>query len=258
MFIGIKGTFAKNKDYVLTIYILSDVARQEYITEQAFTFTADYGSADVMKISRVRALDSNTVEVRFSLPLNKDTATMTNYYTIRGDGFSYTINPEKVFFDPSIDSESVKLYLPENKKLEKKRDYILTIDSRMQDYLGNTLGKSIKEDFSGVTLAAGTPTIDDAATISSDAIKLTFDREIALDAPNILTNNYVLEYSISDTLYKKVPLSVIYINAKTVILKFDYLEEDDDISFIIKYNKLKDYSGVEGIQGQTEVRHGDK
>lgn len=92
----------------------------------------------------------------------------------------------------------------------------------MQDYLGNTLGKSIKEDFSGVTLAAGTPTIDDAVTISSDAIKLTFDREIALDAPNIITNNYVLEYSISDTLYKKVPLSVIYINAKTIILKFDY------------------------------------
>jgi len=59
-------------------------------------------------------------------------------------------------------------------------------------------------------------------------------------------------------LYKKVPLSVIYINAKTIILKFDSLEKDDDISFIIKYNKIKDYSGAEGIQGQAEVRHGDR
>ena len=55
-----------------------------------------------------------------------------------------------------------------------------------------------------------------------------------------------------------MPLSVIYINAKTIILKFDSLEKDDDISFIIKYNKIKDYSGAEGIQGQAEVRHGDR
>ena len=66
-----------------------------------------------------------------------------------------------------------------------------------------------------------------------------------------------MEYSISGIQYKKVPLSVIYINAKTVILKFDYLV-DDDISFIIKYNKLKDYSGAEGIQGEAEVRHGTR
>ncbi|NLX64636.1 MAG: hypothetical protein GX022_07680, partial [Clostridiaceae bacterium] len=49
----------------------------------------------------------------------------------------------------------------------------------------------------------------------------------------------------------------IYINAKTVILKFDFLA-DDDISLTLKYNKLKDYIGIEGIQGETEVRHGIK
>ena len=256
--INIEDTFIKKGKYLLTINNLSDVTRQEYITEKTYTFTADYGSADVMKISRVRALDSNTVEVSFTLPPNATTANMVNYYIIRGDGHSYSVNPEKIFFDSNVDSQKVKLYLPENKKLEKRKDYILTVDSRMEDYLGNTLAKSISEDFSGITLAAGTPTIDDAVTISRDAVKLTFDREIALDASNILTSNYILEYSVSGTQYKKVPLSVIYINAKTVILKFDSLIDDEDASFVIRYNKLKDYSGAEGIQGEAEVRHGDK
>ena len=257
MFINIKDTFVKKGNYLLTIYILSDVTRQEYITEKIYSFTADYGSADEMKIRRASALDSRTIEVEFTLPLSTNTATIANYYTIRGDGFSYTTTPEKVFYDENVDLYTVKLYLPDSKKLVKRRDYYLTIDSKMQDFIGNSIGKSIKEYFSGNSDSVGSPEIDDAVTISSDSIKLTFDREIALDASNINTSNYVLEYSVSGIQYKKVPLSVIYINAKTVILKFDSIEDDEDTEFVIKYNKLKDYSGAEGIQGEAEVRLGD-
>ncbi|NMB98556.1 MAG: S-layer homology domain-containing protein [Clostridiaceae bacterium] len=257
MFINIKDTFVMNNKYLLTIYILSDVARQEYINEEEHSFTADYGSSDDFRISSVYAIDNKTIEVYFSAHPDKNKVSIANYYNIRGDGFSYAAIPEKVFYDVNVDPYSVKLYLPENMKLANN-NYYLSIDSRMQDYIGNSIGNSIKEYFSGTSDPAAAPGIYDAVTISSDSIKLTFNREIALDALNILTSNYILEYSVSGTQYKKVPLSVIYINAKTVILKFDSLVKDDDISFIIKYNKLKDYSGVEGIQGQTEVRHGDK
>jgi len=258
LLIIIDGTFAKNKNYIFTINNLSDVTRQQYITEKSYDFTADYGSSDVIQIKGVRALDSNTVEVVFNLPPNESDVIMTNYYTIRGNGFLYVANPEKIFYDPDLDLNRVKLYLPSSKKLEKNKEYTLTVDSRMQDFLGNTLGKSISENFYGVTLDTGAPTIYDAVTISRDAIKLTFNREIALDAPNILTGNYVLEYTVSGTQYRKLPLSVTYIDARTIILKFDSLVTDEDASIVIKYNKLKDYSGAEGTQGQAKVRFGDK
>ena len=257
LFINIEGTFVKRGKYILTINNLSDVSRREYITEKSYPFTADYGSSNELKVDYVYARDNKTVEVHFSTRPDINTVSIANYYTIRGDGHSYTAIPEKVFYDANTDPHLVKLYLPDGKSLTKNKDYYLTIDNRMKDFIGNNIVRNSKEYFGGTSDSFRAPVIEDAVTISSDAIKLTFDREIALDAPNILTSNYVMEYSISGIQYKKVPLSVIYINAKTVILKFDYLV-DDDISFIIKYNKLKDYSGAEGIQGEAEVRHGTR
>ena len=257
LFINIEGTFVKRGKYILTINNLSDVSRREYITEKSYPFTADYGSSNELIVDYVYARDNKTVEVHFSTRPDINTVSIANYYTIRGDGHSYTAIPEKVFYDANTDPHLVKLYLPDGKSLTKNKDYYLTIDNRMKDFIGNNIVRNSKEYFGGTSDSFRAPVIEDAVTISSDAIKLTFDREIALDAPNILTSNYVMEYSISGIQYKKVPLSVIYINAKTVILKFDYLV-DDDISFIIKYNKLKDYSGAEGIQGEAEVRHGTR
>jgi len=257
LFINIEGTFVKNGKYILTINNISDVSRREYITEKSYPFTADYGSSYELTIHSVYARDNKTLEVYLSTHPDKNTVNMASYYTIRGDGHSYTATPEKVFYDDNIDPNMVILYLPEGKKLVNNKDYYLTVDSRMKDLIGNPIAKNIKEYFSGTSASAEMPAIEDAVTISRDAIKLTFNREIALDAPNILTSNYVLEYSISDIQYRKVPLSVIYINAKTVILKFDNLV-DDEILLTIKYNKLKDYNGTERIQGETEVRHGIK
>jgi len=257
VFITIEGTFAKNAKYILTINNLSDVSRREYITETSYTFTANYGSANEFYIDSVFAIDNRTLEVYFSTQPDVNMASIANYYTIRGDGHSYSANPEKVFYDANIDPYMVKLYLPGGKKLVNSKDYYLTIDSKMKDFIGNPIAKGTKEYFGGTSDSAKVLTIEDAVTISSDAIKLTFNREIALDAPNILTSNYVLEYSVSGTQYRKVPLSVTYINARTIILKFDFLA-DDAISFTIKYNKLKDYSGAEGGQGAAEVRNGNK
>ncbi|MGI6084188.1 MAG: S-layer homology domain-containing protein [Acetivibrionales bacterium] len=258
LFISIEGTFSKKEKYSLTINNLNDITRQEYIQEEIHSFTADYGSSEEMQIDSVYAADNKTIEVYFETQPDINKAIMANYYTVRGDGFSFSASPEKVYYNANLDPYLVKLYLPDSKKLSKTKDYYLTVDSRMQDYIGNYIGKNIREYFGGTSDSVVPPEIDDAVTISSDAVKLTFDREIALDAPNILTNNYVLEYSVSGIQYRKVPLSVIYINAKTVILKFDSLEEDEDATIKIRYNKLKDYSGIEGAPGEAEVRLGQK
>lgn len=258
LFLNIEGTFSKKEKYSLAINNLSDITRQESIQEEIHSFAAEYSSSDEMQINSVYAVNNKTIEVYFETQPDIKKATMANYYTVRGDGFSFSASPEKVFYDANLDPYMVKLYLPDSKKLSKSKDYYLTIDSKMQDYIGNSIGKNIREYFAGTSDSVASPEIDDAVTISSDAVKLTFDREIALDAPNILTNNYVMEYSVSGVQYKKVPLSVIYINAKTVILKFDYLELEENAMIKIRYNKLKDYSGAEGMSGEAEVRLGNK
>jgi hypothetical protein len=258
MFINIKDTFEKKGNYSLTIYILSDAARQEYIIEKTYSFTADYKSTNELKISGVKVLDNQTIEVTFSMPLDANTALNTDLYTIVGIDISYRENPEKVFYDTNVDENKVTLYLSNSDKLQKKEDYYVSVDSDMRYYIGNTIGRELRKGFDGTSIDVKAPKIDDAVTISSDAVKLTFDRGIALDAPNILTNNYVLEYSVFGIQQRKAPLSVIYINAKTVILKFDSLEVDEDATIKIQYNKLKDYSGFEGTAGEAKVRIGQK
>jgi hypothetical protein len=68
MYINTKSNFVKNGNYKLTIFILSDVARQEYIREKEYSFTVDYGNTNVMIMSGVQPLDSSTVLVYFTLP----------------------------------------------------------------------------------------------------------------------------------------------------------------------------------------------
>lgn len=250
LFIHIEGTFGKDDEYNLTINNLSDVTRQEYITEKTYTFEADYGSKKEMGIDEVNVLDNQTLEVYFTIPLDQTTATTAAYYSIRGVGHTYTATPEKIFYEPSTDPNKVKLYLPGSKLLSNKKEYEIRIDNRMEDYLGNLIDSGSEEEFDGTSTVAKAPSIESAVAISSDAVKLTFDREIALDAPNILPNNYTLEYTLANIQYKKVPLSVIYINASTLIVRFDSLEYD--VEYNIKYESIKSYSGIEAASTDNE------
>ena len=240
LFINMKSEFIKNDKYHVTINNLNDSSRLEYISEKMYTFAAKYGNASKTNVKNVSAIDSQTLEVRFANPLSAGTATIPDYYYIQRT--DYGAVPEKVYYNPDIDPYTVKLYLKNDDKLSKKT-YALQVSENIQDYLGNPVDSSTLKVFTGSKTEISNLAIASAVAISSDAVKLTFGKEIALDAPNILPGNYTLTCKKGNTEYKKVPLSVLYINASTLILKFDALEYD--VVYTLRYGTIKDYCGYE-------------
>ena len=109
--------------------------------------------------------------------------------------------------------------------------------------MGNQLGQQMSMNFINLTEAGSNKIkVDSAKIISKDAIKVTFSKDIALEGQNILTSNYTLENITGDQVIKKIPLSVNYINGTTIILKFDKV--DFNIPYSLRFNTLKDYSGI--------------
>ena len=153
----------------------------------------------------------------------------------------------------------VKLYLPTDRNLSSSGGtYIVKIQNTLKDYLGNMSSKTIEYGFNGIGSSTSKPFISEAVMISRDTIKVKFNKDIALDIPNILNTNYKLEYKQDGSSFKKIPTSVNYYDGTTLILKFDTL--NPIISYTLMFESLKDYVGnirtsADG-QNTIEVRIG--
>lgn len=240
IYINMDGKFTKDEKYYITINNLNDVTRQEYITEMTYSFVADYGSADDFDIEDVEDIDEQTVEVYFSAMPDPESATNESYYVVsprRGTGKIY---PVRALYDLAIHPYKVVLYF-EKGELEGKKEYELKVDYEFKDYLGNKAGVTLKERFNASDEEKTSPSIEEAVPISTDAVKLVFDKELAFNQNNLSPSNYTMEYSLSGMSIRKLPLSVLYVNARTLVLKFDKLEYDT--KYTLKFTSLVDYSG---------------
>ncbi len=247
LYLNLGEEMSKNNMYYLTINNLNDITKQEFITEKIYTFKADYGSTTKFKLNRVTALDNQTIELTFNKPLDGETAADAGNYSITRYGSSSGVRPEKVYFDP-LNRYKVKLYLAYGDRLQKQNDYTVRIDSdSVKDYLGNGI-ESTRERFSGTNNNREANKVEEAVAISTDAVKLTLSQEVIFSADNLLPANFTLEYSHNFISIKKVPISVIYSDAKTLILKFDSL--DYDTPYTLKVSQLIDLSGniVKGLE----------
>jgi hypothetical protein len=119
----------------------------------------------------------------------------------------------------------------------------------LRDHLGNSPSKILDFGFNGNGSSTAKPTMSDAVIISVDTIKVTFNKEIAIDVPNLLNTNYILEHEVSGEKIRRIPSSVLFYNATTLILKFDALEYD--VSYTLSFIELKDYSGY-NIRTQSD------
>jgi hypothetical protein len=64
--------------------------------------------------------------------------------------------------------------------------------------------------------------------------------EISFSQTNLSTANYVLEYAENNENNKLVPVGVTYIDANTLILRFDEL--NPQTVYKLRFNKISDYS----------------
>lgn len=250
--LGIEGRFRKDERYRLRINILSDAARLSYITEEDYTFTASFPSATYLDIRDVEVIDKATVKIRFNKQLDEVSALKTSYYIIEGVTHSrYSAYPAKIFYDAENSPDTVKLHLPKNATMVGGETYKLVVSRSLKDFSGQSPKEKLEYEIECGSDKIEMPCVSEALIISEEAIKLTFNREIALDIANIMPSNYSLQYRDSGATLTKIPTSVIFIDYTTMILKFDKL--DFNTEYTLKFNTLKDYTGLYTSTDKDEI-----
>lgn len=241
VYLHLKENLIKNEKYYVTINNLNDVTRQEYITERTYSFIADYGISDSLSIVDISPIDRQTIDVYFSNMLDPVTAQNINYYPIALVNGNKTVYPKGVLYDKNIHPYKVTMFFGEN-DLEVKREYELKVSFDIKDYLGNKAGATLRKRFNASDIDKTAPSIEEAKPISTNAIKLTYDKQLAFTQANLQPSNYTLEYNYQGMSIKKVPLSVQYINSKTFVLMFDKLEYE--LPYTLRIGTIVDFSGT--------------
>jgi hypothetical protein len=240
LFINLKERLKRNNLYYLTINNLNDITRQEYITETTFSFEADYGDKEKLEVVDIDSINNQTIEVYFSNALNQTTAADISFYTVRRS--NTRIYPQAVYYDQKDDPYRVVLYFSISDKLVGNKEYILQIGKKFKDNMGNITTSILEEKFIASLKNKRNPSVDEVTPISSDAIKVTFSDAIAFEQNNLSPDNYSLEYNYQGIAIKEIPISVLYFNSKTLILKFNKLEYD--MPYTLKFNTLVDFTGA--------------
>jgi hypothetical protein len=240
VYVNIEQDLNKNQTYYLTINNLNDITKQEYITEQTYSFIADFSATSSFVINGANAVDNRTIEVRFNKALDKDAALNLSNYLIYMYTSSSLIRPEKVLYDYYSDPYSIKLYLPQAYRLYSQYDYRIKIGSSMKDYSGNYVNMT-EGSFRGTDNESTNIDIDEITPVSSDSIKVYLSKEMEFSCINLMPSNFTLEYSFNRNSIKKIPISVIYIDSRTLILKFDSLVTK--IPYKLRISELSDFTG---------------
>ncbi len=241
VYLKIEKNLQKDGKYYVTINNLNDVTKQEYITERTYSFIADYGTVDNLDIVDITPIDRQTIDVYFTNMLDPTTAGNISYYPISLRNGTATVYPKGVLYDTNIHPYKVTLFF-NNNDFEVKREYELKVSFEMKDYLGNKAGATLRERFNASDVEKTNPNIEEVKPISTNAVKLVFDKQLSFIQTNLLPNNYTLEYNYQGMNIRKAPLSVLYINAKTLVLMFDELEYE--IPYTLRVNTIVDFSGT--------------
>ncbi len=238
--LSLSSPLYKTKKYEVRIEYIPDFYKQSIIEDKSFSFTGDYQVNKELELAGAFSEYSNSVIVAFTKPLDPVKASNKSSYNIRGKSdLTFNVAPEKAYYSEQNGMYSVKLFLPAGKTLSDSKTYTVYAYD-MKDSLGNTYLGTLRGEFTGGSDADTKPRIIDAVTISKDAVKVTFNTEIAFEPNNISTTNYTLEYAANAETVKIVPFAVNYVNATTLVLRFD--EMDPTIDYLIKFRSIMDYS----------------
>lgn len=228
-------------EYVFMINNITDTTKQFAITEKEYEFEADFDSVKALKISSVSVIDANTITVEFNKALNYDTAVNVKNYEIQGvTNRSFSATPIAAYYVAG--TKEVKLFLAEEDAFYNKDKYDLVVVGTLKDDMGNTNNNISEVEFRHNNKDSINTYINKATIIGSDTILIRFNREIALDVPNVLNTNYKLTYTDDGYEYSKVPIAAIYVSPITMVLKFDTLDYQKE--YEITFTKLVNYGKI--------------
>lgn len=240
VYLTINAELDEDDAYELMINNLNDATKQYAISEETYDVECDFESIDSLEIASVTAVDLQTLKVNLSTIPDKDSALVLSNYSVTGvTDRSYVANPVAVLYDPDTNNQVVKLFFEDDAIFEEDDKYKLTLMANIKDQFGNTQSSADTQTFVCEEDEVLDTTIDSADVVGKNTVKLTFTKELAFDANNITASNYFASYNLDGSAYKKIPISVSYIDATTIILKFDSLDEDEE--YALGYIKLVDF-----------------
>ncbi len=229
----------KTRKYELKVEYIPDAYKQSTIENKAYPFSGMYSENSGLVFTSAFSEQNNSVVLTFNKALDAASAMTKSNYTIRSmTDSSFYVMPEKIYYSESNGKYSVKLFLSAGKTLSSSQKYVVNA-SNLKDSLGTVYTSLLRFEFTGSSSAVK-PQIIDAVTISEDAVKLTFNVEIAFNQSNISSSNYMLEYTENAETLRIVPYAVNYISATTMVLRFNELDPAN--IYLLRYNTLTDYS----------------
>lgn len=241
--LGLVDSLLKSRNYILTINFLEDSMKQSAISNGRTEFIVEFENQGNLRITDTFAEDKNTVVVVFDRPLDSSTASNASYYNIYEltNSSSTVIAPNKVLYKTDAGMYIAKLFLPSDKPLSGSSTYKLRVSKDMKFNSGSISTSTADNQFSGSNSINQKPTIEKAVSISGDSLLVTFTKEISAEVPNLLVSNYNLEYRDNGMAVNRIPLSVTYINEKTLVLRFDTI--DPNTEYTLKCISIKDLAG---------------
>jgi hypothetical protein len=236
----LEQNFRINKEYKIMINHLTDITRQFSIVEKQYSFIGSYYSAVDVQIEAILPIDDTLIILYMDRPVDQESAEMIVNYQIRGvTNSSYIATPTAVYYNKKEDPRVIKLYMSKANRLKDSNIYTFRLMKSLRDTMGNYQSKIKTCQFTHSSTDSMDTYISEAKVIGENTIKLYFNKEIALDIPNVLNTNYKLSYIDNGIEYSKIPIGANYIDPRTIILKFDILDTDKE--YKIYYNKLIDY-----------------
>ncbi len=244
------------KAYNILINIAYEAGRLNKIENEKYTFNGNDIISNDIQVKSIVPYDLNSIYVNFDREISESAATNVNNYSILClSNTTYDVKPIKAVYSKK-DPKGIRLYVSYDKPFVGDSIYRLRIGTAFQDSTGVALSKEIEHSFIANKIPKTKPEIVKAVFIASDTIKIEFNKDISLDAPNILTQNYYIQ-SAASTTNKKIPLGISYIDNRTIVLKFDKLDVIDQ-NYLV-YKEIKDITGevYPGSQINTPVFVGE-
>lgn len=232
----------KTKQYEVRIEYIPDIYKQSAIESKNFPFPGAYPDNTSLALAMVTSEYINSVVLTFNKALDKSSAANVENYSISNmtDG-TFSTAPLKAYYSEQNGQYKVKLFLPAKRTFAVNQRYVVYVTG-LKEASGVDQPALLHSDFSSAGYNAVKPQMADAVIVSKDSVKISFSLEIALDINNINTSNYTLEYLENGETIKVEPINVTYLDAKTLVLRFDGL--DPSKTYQVRFLSINDYSGV--------------
>jgi hypothetical protein len=199
----VTGSQGDGTNYTLTVNNVQDITGNTIGSPNSKGFTGT-GPVDTTPPQLLSALlvDGNTVEVRYSEPVDQLTSENAGNYTIV-DSFSNPVTVSAVTRQTDISKVWVDIggYF-------SKSSYDVTVSTSVEDLNGNFL---VGPPSNTVFFAGQSTTITDAVAISNTSVKVTFSNDVEQSAAETVSNYSIPGLTVSNAVRDGGVYAIVYL-----------------------------------------------